>query len=472
MVDFQSVKISSFSEIVADLKDFKLKGGKCMNGLRKSFAFLLVLVMGLATFLAGCSGTDKASTSTKSGDSNVVQLDFWSFWGSEIRKPIIEKIVDDFNKSQNKIHVKYTYLPFGDIWTKELASVAAGNPPDVIINDINTVQQRAQKNQVQSLAEFIKKDPSIKDQYFPNLWKAVEKDGVPYALPFNTDTRLLFWNKDIFKQAGLDPEQPPKTWDELQAFAQKIDQKNGDRYTRMGFLPRQNIGPDIWMLNATGHGYWDYEQNKPVVNDPTAVEALQWVHDYEQHYGDKVINTFKAQFGDSQADPFVSGKLGMVVQTATDYTKIRDYAKGMNFGVAPMPEFKPGSGNTMWGGGFVAEIPKGAKHAEASYEFIKYLTGAKAQEYWAVKNFDSVANVEAAKNAGQSSELSENDKRVYNAAVENMKQTILTPIPLEAPDYINLINPELDKALLGQKSAKQALDDAQKAVENLVESTK
>ncbi|MGG3468207.1 ABC transporter substrate-binding protein [Neobacillus pocheonensis] len=447
-----------------------------MNGLRKSFALLLVLVMGLATFLAGCSGSDKATTkeSTKSGGSKdeVVELDFWSFWGSEIRKPIIEKIVDDFNKSQNKIHVKYTFLPFGDIWTKELASVAAGNPPDVIINDINTVQQRADKNQVQSLEEFIKKDPELKKQYFPELWKAVQKDGVPYALPFNTDTRLLFWNKDIFKQAGLDPEQPPKTWDELKEFAQKIDQKNGSRYTRMGFMPRQSINSDIWMFNATGGGYWDYKQNKPVVNDPKAIEALQWVRDYEQQYGDKVINTFKAQFGDNQADPFVSGKLGMIIQSATSYTKLRDYGKGMNFGVAPLPEFKSGNGNTSWGGGFVAEIPKGAKHAEASYEFIKYLTGAKAQEYWAVKNFDNVANIEAAKNAGQSSEMSENDKRVYNAAVENLKQTILTPIPLQAPDMINLINPELDKALLGSKSSKQALNDAQKAVENLVKSSK
>jgi len=447
-----------------------------MNSFKKSFSLLLVLMLGLATFLTACSGTDKASTekSTKSGGSKdqVVELDFWSFWGSEIRKPIIEKIVDDFNKSQNKIHVKYTYLPFGDIWTKELASVAAGNAPDVIINDINTVRQRAQKNQVESLEEFIKKDPGLKDQYFPELWKAVEKDGVPYALPFNTDTRLLFWNKDIFKQAGLDPEQPPKTWDELKEFAKKIDQKNGSRYVRMGFLPRQSINSDIWMLNATGHGYWDYKENKAVVNDPKAVEALQWVRDYEQQYGDKVINSFKAQFGDSQADPFVSGKLGMIVQTATDYTKIRDYAKDMNFGVAPMPEFTPGNGHTMWGGGFVAEIPKGAKHAEASYEFIKYLTGAKAQEYWAVKNFDNVANIEAAKNAGQSSDMSENDKRVYNAAVENLKDTILTPIPLEAPDYINLINPELDKALLGSKKPQKALDDAQKAVEDLVKSSK
>ncbi|MDQ0972547.1 multiple sugar transport system substrate-binding protein [Neobacillus niacini] len=448
-----------------------------MKSFKKSFSLLLVLVLSLVTFLSACAGTDKTSTETasKSGGSKdgVVEIDFWTFWGSEIRRPIIEKIIDDFNKSQDKIHVKHTYLPFGDIWTKELAAVAAGNPPDVIINDINAVRQRAEKNQVESLEEFSKKDPGLKDQYFPELWNAVTtEEGVPFALPFNTDTRLLFWNKDIFKEVGLDPETPPKTWEELKEFARKIDQKNGNRYNRLGFLPRHGINSDVWMINATGEGYWDYKAGKPTINDEKAVKALEWVYDYEQHYGDDVINAFKAEFGENQADPFVAGKLGMAVQSATSYTKIRDYGNGMNFGVAPMPEMEPGSGNTSWGGGFVAEIPKGSKHKEAAYEFIKYLTGPEAQEYWAVKNFDNVANIEAAEKAANSSVLSEADQHVYKAAVENMKDTILTPFPLEAPDYINLINPELDQALLGQKTSKKALDDAQKAVEKLVESTK
>jgi multiple sugar transport system substrate-binding protein len=144
----------------------------------------------------------------------------------------------------------------------------------------------------------------------------------------------------------------------------------------------------------------------------------------------------------------------------------------MNFGVAPMPEKTEGNGHTMWGGGFVAEVPYGAKNPEASYEFIKYLTGPEAQEYWAVKNFDNVANIEASENAAKSSELTEDGKRVYEAAVKNMEETILTPFPLEVPDFINLINPEIEKALLGDKTPQEALDDAQKAVEKTAESTK
>jgi multiple sugar transport system substrate-binding protein len=160
------------------------------------------------------------------------------------------------------------------------------------------------------------------------------------------------------------------------------------------------------------------------------------------------------------------------MNAATFYTQIRDYGKNMNFGVAPMPEMTPGNGNTSWGGGFVAEVPKGAKHPEASYEFIKFLTSAKEQQYWAVKNFDNVANIKGAQDASSDPALSGKAQEVYKLAVDNLKNTILTPIPLEAPDYLNQVNPQIDKVMLGQKSPQQALDDAQKAVEKLVNSNK
>jgi multiple sugar transport system substrate-binding protein len=443
-----------------------------LKEFKKSFVKLLVLILSLGTLLTACSGNEEetAGDSTETEDEKVV-LDFWTFWGSETRRPVIEKIINDFNESQDEIEVKHTYLPWGDIWTKSLASIAAGDPPDVIINDINKVRQRALKEQNTNLAEYLGDD--VKDQYFPRLWDATLYKGDPYAVPFNTDTRLLFWNKDKFEEAGLDPEQPPTTWKEVKEFGLKLDKKNGDRYQTIGFLPRYGLGPDIWMINATGDGYWNYEEGKPEINEPKAVEALQWIKDYEDVYGSDLINGFKADFGNQQSNPFITGKVAMAISTPTSlYTQIRDYGDDINFGIAPMPEFEPGNGNTTWGGGFVAEVPYGAKNPEASVEFIKYLTGPKAQEYWAVKNFDNVANIEGANNAAKSSELDKAGQRVYQMAVDNMEDTILTPIPVEAPDMSSLINPEIDKFFLGDKSAEEALKDAQKAVEKLAENTK
>nr|WP_316047052.1 hypothetical protein [Planococcus glaciei] len=108
----------------------------------------IILIAGLALILSGCSGFQ---TNNSGGDEAAVNedgktvVDFWTFWGSEIRRPIIEQIITDFNESQDEIEVKHTYLPFGDIWTKELAAIAAGDPPDVVINDINATALRGQK---------------------------------------------------------------------------------------------------------------------------------------------------------------------------------------------------------------------------------------------------------------------------------------------------------------------------------------
>lgn len=172
----------------------------------------------------------------------MIELDFWTFWGSEPRRNFIEQIVEDFNNSQDNIRVKHTFLPWGDIWTKNLASIAAGDPADVIINDINSVAQRAQKNQNTNLSDFIaSEEGNFAEQFYPYLWEATLHEEESYAVPFNTDTRILFYNKDIFEEVGLDPEQPPTTWDELKEMAQKMDVMNGERYERIGYLPRYGI---------------------------------------------------------------------------------------------------------------------------------------------------------------------------------------------------------------------------------------
>src|SRR5699024_1860890 len=138
--------------------------------------------------------------------------------------------------SQDEIEVKHTFLPWGDIWTKNIASISAGNPPDVIINDINSVPSRAVNNQVMDITEWVEAD-NLEETFYPELYNTVVYEDKIYALPFVTDTRLLFYNKDAFEDAGLDPAKPPTTWAELEEYAKKLDKKNGNSFERVGFHP-------------------------------------------------------------------------------------------------------------------------------------------------------------------------------------------------------------------------------------------
>ncbi|WP_316568295.1 ABC transporter substrate-binding protein [Neobacillus sp. YIM B06451] len=418
----------------------------------------ILLVIGI---LAGCSG-EKSSADTKEKEGKVV-LNFWTFWGSETRRPIIEKIVKDFNDSQDKIEVKHTFLPWGDIWTKNLAAVAAGNPADVIVNDINSVAQRAENNQAEDLSKYL--DDSFRDNFYPHLWDMVEYKGKPYAVPFNTDTRLLFYNKQAFREAGLDPNKPPRTWEELEEYAKKLDIKNGNKYERFGFYPLWgSTGPASWMASADG-GKGFIHDGKLEINTPRKVEALEWLLGWQERYGEKNVQAFKAEFGSEQANPFISGKVAMIIDVGTFYTQIRDYGNGMEFGVAKIPAYDENSGNWADGGGFVVEVPKGSKHPKEAVEFIKYLTGKEAQKYWGEKNYDNVANIEGAEAVSES--LDGQAREVYEMTVDNLKETNLYPVPVEYPDYQNRINPHIDKVFTGKQSPEEALKKAEADVKKI-----
>ncbi|RLQ90308.1 ABC transporter substrate-binding protein [Planomicrobium sp. Y74] len=437
----------------------------------KNLRIFLLILTSTTLMLSACAGFQTSDSSEgQTNEEGKTVVDFWSFWGSEIRRPIIDKIVADFNASQDEIEVKHTYSPWGDIWTKELAAIAAGNPPDVVINDINATAIRGKENQAMNLSEFI--DDDFSDKFYPELWNATLYEGDSYGIPFNTDTRVLFYNKDTFEEVGLDPEDPPETWEELEEYAAKLDVKNGDDYDRLGFYPLWGVGYDVWLLNANGENYFGADNNVDTVNinTETNVEVLNWLKSWRDRIGEDVVNSYQAQIDSQQGNPFFSGDLAMLVQQPTFYTQISEYAEDLNFGVAPLPEYEPGNGHTSWGGGFVAEIPEGSSDPEAAWEFIEYLTGAEAQEYWAVQNFDNVANIEAAEAAAQSDEFSEEGQMVYQIAVESMENTLLTPAPVEAPGFYNYINPHVDEFFLGSMTAEEALAQAQADVEDLIES--
>jgi len=421
-----------------------------------SLSLVSFLLIGL---LAGCSGEQKADAE-KTKDGKVV-VNFWTFWGSDTRRPIIEKIIEDYNNSQDKVFVKHTFLPWGEIRTKNLASVEAGNPADVIINDINTVSQRAENKQVEDLSKYV--DDSFKQHFYPHLWETVEYEGKAFAVPFNTDTRLLFYNKKAFKEAGLDPNKPPATWTELEEYAKKLDIKKGDNYERIGFYPLWgSVGASSWMTNAdSGKGFID--NGELAINTPKKVEALEWILGWKERLGENTVQAFQAEFGSEQANPFIAEKVAMWVDVGTFYTQLRDYGQDIEFGVAPIPAYQEGTGNWTEGGGLVAEIPKGANHPKEAMDFIKYLTGIDAQKYWAVKNYDNVANKDAAE--ATVNELQVPDKTVYEATVKNLERTKMFTVPVEYPDYHSRINPQIDNALLGKISPEKALEKAERDVE-------
>ena len=367
---------------------------------KKLLAGLLTTAM-LMSGLAGCGSDQSADSAPAStGDSapaaestateeqaaaeedngEVIELEFWGWWSSEARKPYIQQMVDDFNASQSKYHVTYVDIPWGDIFTKNIAQIAAGDPCDIMANSLNQVRFRAEEGQVESLDAYVT-DDVVGGFYEQYIDACTGEDGQLYALPFNVDTRGIYYNIDHFEEAGINPEDI-QTWDDLIEAARKLDVQNGDGWDRIGFLPVVgNGGVDTWCINANGGPAWFNPDTLEVtVNSETNKEAFRWIREQIDYYSQDTFNEISAAYSNGMQDPFASGVLSMVVHTSSYPAALAEMAPDLNYGVIKLPEFKEGTGQVAKGDGFVLEIPKGAKNPEGSYEFIKYITGKENQE--------------------------------------------------------------------------------------------
>lgn len=357
------------------------------------------------------------------------------------------------------MQVKYTFVPFDQLQTKTLAAVAAKNPPDVVVIDIRTTPLRAAKNQASNLSKL--GADKLKSLFYPNLWSTATYKGDQYALPFVTDSRFLYYNKDLFKQAGI--KKPPTTWDELDAAAKKLDQKAGPAYSRIGFYPLYgSFGFESWVANAGG-SMWDEDRTNPRFTGAAAVKTLSWIKAWTDRLGARNVQAFKSSFGSGAQDPFISGKVGMIIDIGGYAATLKKYAPNMNYGMAriPTPTGQPGPG-TSSGGGFNLEIPVGTKHPKEAFAFARYMATEGAR-IWAMEQNDFPGY----KNASLS--VTSPAFRMMSA---NMKYTEVTSAPRLAPSYSSLLDKAVEDAVYRGDDARQALEEAQGQVQKQVDNNK
>lgn len=425
---------------------------------RKVLATSLTAALAIS-LVAGCGGkkeTPAPGGTTPAPEQKKVDLEFWGHWSSEQRRPTIDKIIKTWNDKNPNIQVKYTAVPFDQIITKFQAGVTAGNAPDVAVLDVFSTQQRASKKQTLDLSA--QGADAMKGDFFAAPWSAGNYNGKQHGLPFVTDTRMLFYNKAAFKEVGLDPNKGPVSWDELWAYADKLDKKSGNKLERVGFHP--NFGSDfsLWILNNKS-AFWNADQTKPQINNPVAIETLDWMKKWNDRYGNEAWSAFKATFQGGANDAFISGKLAMKVDVATFAAQIKKYNPSLEYGMVPVPT-KDGKQHpaTSWSGGFQLEIPANAKNPKEAFAFAKYLA-TEASTVWATEQYDMPAYKKAAEGI--------NDP-VFKAMLDNMPNTAFYGRPLVAMDYGTPVQKAVDDVMAGKATTKAALDEAQKAVEQMV----
>ncbi|HJR80707.1 MAG TPA: extracellular solute-binding protein, partial [Anaerolineales bacterium] len=303
-------------------------------------------------------------------------------------------------------------------------------------------------------------------------------EGETYGIPFETDVRVLFWNKQLFEEAGLDPNDPPETWDELLQYADALDKQNADgSYDRIAFFPLWNAGFNPFWAYLNGAPLIDADGN-PVINSPEAVETLEWIKMWVDRYGGwQALQDYRAQYGAPPNDLFMGNGVAMFVDifgynsqlefyrpradANADFQVTNDDPR-MDWGIATLP-YDDDAGPANWSGGFSLSIPTGAENPEAAWEFIKCMSGPEGQSSWARDTQAQPTNLIAATDPVLSASPG---WEVVDQALQVSTGGVYVP---EYPNWNEQLDLVLEQVWTGELAPQEALDQAQTAVEDAIQ---
>ena len=259
---------------------------------------------------------------------------------------------------------------------KFLAAVKAGQAPDAALYwGQDALPSLASLGAIQPLdAASLKAAGISMSAYAPAAAQAMTYKGVVYGLPEMTNVREFYWNKDLFKKAGLDPNAPPKTLDQVDAMAAKLTVIKSGKIQQLGFVPWIEQGVLDVYRGLFGTSYYDAKGN-PDLNSPGMTKLLTWEAAYVSKYGAGPISSFIGSFNtvSSQAnDPFVKGGVAMMIGGEWEEGFLSQYGPNVHYGVAPMPvpAGRPYPATFLDGNTWF--LPKGGNAAEA-LKFISWI---------------------------------------------------------------------------------------------------
>lgn len=344
---------------------------------KKVLVFLLsvVLVLGTLTSVFG-----------------KTTVTFWHSHSGATDRAAIQKIVDEFNKQNPDIEVKVTIVPGAETdVSKLLTAIAGGVAPDVYLVDRFTAAQRAVSGVLEPLNNLTtsKEIADLKRQYIGFAWDEASWDGKVWVLPFDTDTRALYYRLDHLKEAGF--RTPPKTIEELDVYAEKLTKKDpSGRFLRIGFIPWFNQGWHYTWGWAFGGEFYDPKTKKLTITDPRIVKSFEWQKSYADKFGMAAIQSFSSAFGAEAQDPFIMGMISMKVDGDWVLSGLDRFAPNLKWGTHYGATYIPRPAELAkkpitWAGGWSLGIPKGAKNAKAAFEFIKFACGPVGQKIYTVE---------------------------------------------------------------------------------------
>ncbi|MGG1574264.1 ABC transporter substrate-binding protein [Fictibacillus sp. NRS-1165] len=405
--------------------------------LKKSISAAGVAALLASSLLTGCSS--KEETESKH-DKTTITLSGWG--GNPIEKKLLLDVLSDFEKSHPNIDVKFNQIndQYMDVIKTRLIG---GTAADVFYLDAFEAPGLIQTGAIEPLDKYVDKDFDIGDFEKQQL-DAFKENGKIYGFPKDYSTLALFYNKKMFKEAGI--SEPPRTWEKLRADAKKLTK--GNKVYGLGVMPQ--IERLYYMAESQGgqvitKDHATFAQNR-------VVRSLQPF--LEMHLKDKTAAQPSEVGSGSGGEMFGQGRAAMVMEGNWNIPFMKDTFPKVDYGTAELPTINGKKGTMSFTVGYVMNAE--SKHKKASWELIQYLTGKEGMKKWTSKGFALPTRKSVA------AELGYDKDQLRGPLVKGAKYATVWQDGPMLPIIMNNFNNQFLSAYLGERPLNEALKDAEK----------
>jgi multiple sugar transport system substrate-binding protein len=348
-----------------------------MKRILSVFSLLVIIAMMLGACAPAATPQAPAATQPPAA-SGEITITFWnSFTGSD--GDTLKAIVNDYNaQNAGKIKVEMDIMS-ADVFSQKVPpSIATNTAPSLIALNAADTLTYSKEGSIQDLSDFFTATGVDKNDFLPSSLQIGNFGGKQYGIPMQMfDSTNLYWNKDLFKAAGLDPEKPPTTFDELETMAVKLTDASKGQY---GFGMFASAAPQWYAVFIKGNGgdVVDMANNKSVLNSDANMKTFDYLH--RLAFTENVSP--KSTGGVAMDNLMQSGKLAMYLNGPWAIPGLTSH--NINFGIAQVPAGSAGTFAVLDGTLFAIPTPTDDAHKAAVYDFLKYWNSTANGKRWSM----------------------------------------------------------------------------------------
>ena len=381
----------------------------------------------------------------------------------------IQELTDEYLAAHEGVNIDAVYSgSYTDTVTKALTASRGGKPPQLSVILSVDMFTLIDEDVIIPFDELIEteEDKAWLASFYPAFMENSQTGGKTYGIPFQRSTPVLYWNKEAFADAGLDPETPPSTWEETVEMGKKLVKKDDSgNVTQWGVR-----------IPSSGFPYWLFQglttQNEAILansdgnetnfDDPKVVEALEYLVGLSTEH--EVMAPGIIEWG-ATPKAFFEGQTAMMWTSTGNLTNVRDNAP-FDFGVGLLPAHKR-YGAPTGGGNFYIFRDSSDEQKKAAFEFVKWITSPEQAAKWSI----ATGYVAPSAAAWETQEMADYAKDFPPALIarDQLEYAVAELSTYENQRVTSVFNDALAAAITGSKTPADALAEAQEKADAILE---